>query len=601
MASAALATAFVNIVPGTQEVSNYLKKEFGNDVEAAGTDGGKRLGSGLTGGMKGALAGLGTAIAAVGITNLVGDLISTAEEGQKADATLANIASSMGLFGSAADTVVKRLQDYATAQMNATGVDDDAIKMAQAKLLTFADLAKSADTMGGAFDQATKLSLDLAAAGFGSVDSAAVMLGKALNDPIQGVAALRRVGVQLTDEQQAQIQAFMDVGDAASAQAVILGEVERQVGGTAEASATASSKLKAGWDDAVQGIATALLPAFQQVVSFIQTSIMPAVTGFSTWAQENPMLMTAIAAALGVVAVAVIALTAATWALNIAAMANPITWIVLGIVAAVAVLVAAILWLWSNWEAVSGWLASVFGPVINWIGGLFTWLYENIIKPVFGAIGAVFKFWWDYYANPIFTAVGIAIALLAMAFEWLYKNAIKPVFDGIGAVFQWLWNNVISPVFGWISDAVHNIGKVFETVFGAIGGFVRDSFQAVLGFIRGPVNAIIDLLNGMIEGLNRIKVDVPSWVPVLGGKTIGFNIPRIPKLADGGYVTSPTMALIGEAGPEVVTPLRDFERMMGVGNGSSQTIVYNAAPNQSLDAEQQLVNAVQRAKVLAAW
>lgn len=72
-------------------------------------------------------------------------------------------------------------------------------------------------------------------------------------------------------------------------------------------------------------------------------------------------------------------------------------------------------------------------------------------------------------------------------------------------------------------------------------------------------------------------------------------------MAAGGYVTGPTPAIIGEAGPEVVTPLRDFERMMGIGNGATKTIIYNAAPNQSLDSEQALFQAMKRAKVVAGW
>lgn len=76
----------------------------------------------------------------------------------------------------------------------------------------------------------------------------------------------------------------------------------------------------------------------------------------------------------------------------------------------------------------------------------------------------------------------------------------------------------------------------------------------------------------------------------------------IKKFATGGFVTGPTNALIGEAGPEVVYPLKDFERMMGLDQKSTgNTLIYNAAPNQSLDAEQALFQAMKRAKVVAGW
>jgi hypothetical protein len=72
-------------------------------------------------------------------------------------------------------------------------------------------------------------------------------------------------------------------------------------------------------------------------------------------------------------------------------------------------------------------------------------------------------------------------------------------------------------------------------------------------------------------------------------------------MAAGGYVTGPTPAIIGEAGPEVVVPLRDFERMMGITDGAGKTVNYYAAPNQSLDSEQALFQAMKRAKVVAGW
>jgi hypothetical protein len=114
----------------------------------------------------------------------------------------------------------------------------------------------------------------------------------------------------------------------------------------------------------------------------------------------------------------------------------------------------------------------------------------------------------------------------------------------------------------------------------------------------------------MIDALNKLKFDVPDWVPVIGGGKFGFNlqkiakiaIGRLPALAEGGFVNKPTTALIGEAGPEVVIPLNKFEEMMGLdGSGQGKTINYYAAPNNSLDAEQALFQAIQRSKVVTGW
>ena len=76
------------------------------------------------------------------------------------------------------------------------------------------------------------------------------------------------------------------------------------------------------------------------------------------------------------------------------------------------------------------------------------------------------------------------------------------------------------------------------------------------------------MINNVIAGLNGLKVDIPSWVPKYGGKTFGINIPKIPKLAEGGIVSSPTFAMVGEAGPEAVIPL---DRFAGLDEGGGRT------------------------------
>ena len=87
---------------------------------------------------------------------------------------------------------------------------------------------------------------------------------------------------------------------------------------------------------------------------------------------------------------------------------------------------------------------------------------------------------------------------------------------------------------------------------------MKDVVKVIVNPIIGFINAIIGGLNMLIRGLNKVKVEVPSWVPVFGGKGFQFNIPEIPKiptLAEGGIVRSPTLAMIGEKGPEAVVPL----------------------------------------------
>lgn len=236
--------------------------------------------SGLKSGL-GKIAGAIAGAFAVGqIVNFAKSAVLAAESVQQADNRIANIAQSMGLFGAETGEVSDRLIDFAESKELQLGVDAELIKAGQAQLLTFKNLADTADETGGAFDRATVASADLAAAGFGSIDSASIMLGKALNDPIKGITALNRAGVQFTEDQKALIQSLVETGDIAAAQNIILTEVETQVGGTAEATALASEKMKLAFENVSEQVGGILLPHFEKMTDFLIERVMPVVDDF---------------------------------------------------------------------------------------------------------------------------------------------------------------------------------------------------------------------------------------------------------------------------------------------------------------------------------
>lgn len=615
MAASALATAFVNIVPGTQDLERYLKTGMPQQGQAGGAALGDGMKRGFGSKISGFVAPVAAAFSAVAIGRFVGDMYQSAVEGQKVDSVLGQVADSMGLFGGETNNVVNRLKDFATAQMKLTGTDDDVIKGTQAKLLTFKNLAESADEAGGMFDRATKISMDMAAVFGGDASSKAVILGKALNDPIKGIASLSRVGVQFTDDQKKMIEGMVASGDMAGAQAMIMKELETQVGGTAEASATAGEKMKARFDDAIQSLGTTLMPVFNGIIGFIADSVVPAfedaaagVKGFLGWFGDNqgwllPVLagigtallgISIYTAALGVASAVAAAgglpaIIAATWAWTAALLANPVTWIILGIAALVAAIVALAMnweavtaWVSGVWSAFTGWLEMSFESVANWWNNLWTGI-STFVQGVWNGIVAWFS--------------GALQWLVDLFMNWTLLGQVIKNWDAIKGAFTGAWKGITS----WFSGALDSFTRFWQNAWTGIGNFVGDVFGNIVGFVKAPLNAIIGLVNKAIGAINQIKVDIPDWVPGLGGQTLGFNIPKIPALAKGGFVDSPTTALIGEAGPEVVTPLKDFERMMGIGDGAGKTINYYAAPNQSIDSEQALFTAIKRAKVVASW
>lgn len=205
------------------------------------------------------LGAIGAGAAFAGFGKFMSDSVSAAREAEKIQADLnATLQSTKFAAGLTADEINAMAESLSLI----TRFEDDSIVKGQAMLLTFTNIGKDV------FPQATEAMLNMAEK-FGSMDSAAVQLGKALNDPIQGVTALRRVGVQLTDEQEEQIKTFVKAGNVAAAQRVILGELETEFGGLARAIGETSEgeleifKNKLG--NTQEAIGTGLLPVLNEM------------------------------------------------------------------------------------------------------------------------------------------------------------------------------------------------------------------------------------------------------------------------------------------------------------------------------------------------
>jgi phage-related minor tail protein len=153
------------------------------------------------------------------------------------------------------------------------------------------------------------------------------------------------------------------------------------------------------------------------------------------------------------------------------------------------------------------------------------------------AFGAVIAF----LTSPIGIVVA-AIAGLVAAGVLLYKN-----WDEVSAWAGTLWDN--------IKTQFSKIGDFIAGIWDGIKSGASSAFDGISNIIKGYINIYIRALNFFIKALNKIKFDIPDWVPGLGGKGFGINIPQIPMLKDGAVVNRPTLAMIGEAGTEAVVPL----------------------------------------------
>ncbi|MDT5993625.1 TMP repeat family [Streptococcus pneumoniae] len=306
--------------------------------------------------------------------------------------------------------------------------------------------------------------------------------------------------------------------------------------------------------------------------------------------------------------------TAATWAFNaaLAVLTSPITWVI----AAIAALIAIGVLLYQNWDTVvefakTAWqgLCDFISGICRAIGEFFSGLWtklQEIFEPIGQWFGEKFQQAWDAIVN-IFTPIGSwfgqrwadvtsALANIGAWFTDMFQKAwtgLTNIFSKLGSWFGERWNDVTSVlanVSSWfgnmftsaynaVKNAFSSIGGFFSGVWStvqsifvnagqkvgsAVGGAFRSAVNAVLGTIENVVNGFI----GMINGVLGVVRNLPGlgWV----GSVSTVSLPR---LARGGIVDSPTIAMIGEAGKEAVVPLENTGFIQTLGRVVSSAVV----------------------------
>ena len=296
---------------------------------------------------------------------------------------------------------------------------------------------------------------------------------------------------------------------------------------------------------------------------------------------------------------------AATWALNgaIAVLTSPITLVI----AAIAALIGIGVLLYQNWDTVvefakTAWqgLCDFISGICQAIGDFFSGLWtklQEIFEPIGQWFSEKFQQAWDAIVN-IFSNLGSwfgerwadvtsALANIGAWFTDMFQKAwtgLTNIFSKLGSWFGERWNDVISVlanVSSWfgnmftsaynaVKNAFSSIGSFFSGVWStvqsifvnagqkvgsAVGGAFRSAVNGVLGTIENVVNGFIGMINGVIGMINKIP----------GVSLGGIGYVSLPRLARGGIVDSPTVAMIGEAGKEVVMPLENtgFLQTMG--------------------------------------
>lgn len=521
------------------------------------------------------VSGVGTAISFV--TSNIGDMITAGAQANQVQAqTIAGLKSTHGAAGMTADAI----GNLATKTMNLTGIDDDSVQSAENMLLTFTNIGKNVFPLAtqSVADLATKMN-NGAIPSQQQMQQASVLLGKALNDPLTGLTALTRVGVTFNDQQKEQIQKMMQAGNLAGAQKIILAEMNKEFGGSAEAAGKANGGMaifSATLGNMKESIGQAIIPilsglmqsalplvqtfgaflpgAIATLQTFLQANLLPIVNRLSDWftTQGLPALMN-----FGDFVMSTV----------VPALQNFAGFVEKNVIPVVLQLAQ---WFAANLLPVIQTLANVFlTNVLPALQGVWTSISENLIP-------AVEKLW---------TKIGPLLIPIFQLLGWILQHIVGPA---IGLLINILGHliDIIATVIGKIGDFLGRLGflkdhgiDMIKKAFSDLGSHIASIWDGITASIRGAVNSIIDIINGLIDRINSIRIHVPK-IDLPGGGSLGGNdisfpqLPHIPHLASGGSVTDAGLALVGEYGPEVLALPRGASvvPLSGAGSGAGSGI-----------------------------
>lgn len=485
-----------------------------------------RLGSSLKSGLKVGAAAAGTALVGGLAYGLKQSIVEAREAGKVTRQTNAVIKSTGGV----ANVSAKELENLSTAISNKTAIDDEQIQSAGNLLLTFKDIRNEAGKGNDIFNQTTRAVADLSVAMGQDTKSSAIQLGKALNDPIKGLSALRRVGIQFTETQEEQITKLVEGGNKMKAQKIILKELQSQFGGSAAAAADPLQRLQVVFNNFLEDIGLKLLPILNKGVDALSEFITQVQNGngvggnFANTMKDVWRVME-----------------------NLWPVARFLGNMIRKAVAA---------------------FSSLPGPVqatIASLGGflLLTGKLFGLVK-TFAAIktAATALFAFLRLAPAMMGPVGIAIAVLSTAAILIIKNWDK-VKAFLGKTWSWIKNafaNVATTVSGlarkgflgpipWILANWRKVLDFMKGLPGKIGGALRSLGGIILSPFKWAADSIKRVLDGIVNAFKKVIGKIKGIAGSVGG-AVGNVVDAINPFAAGGRVGpnsgGPRIALIGE-------------------------------------------------------
>lgn len=499
-------------------------------------------------GMKKAALVAGGVLAAEGA--LAKGLVEHGRAARDTNGKIENLTDRLGIYGKDHEKVAGRIIKDAEKMSKNTGIDDKAIKSAQNMLLGFDDLADSAGEAGGMFDRVTQASVDMEGAGLAPVGKASKDLARSLQEPDKGIRRLERSGIAFTDQQKEQVEAMVDAGDKAGAQAEIMEVVEGRVKGAGEANADAADKSKAKWSLLKDELGQKLLPAYDKLMDGMQDltkfaskhsdaiiGIGAAIAGLATAVLVVQGAIVTYNAVVKTVQAVTKAWAAVQWLLNAAMSANPIALVVI----AVAALVAGIIYAWNNvdgfkeaviaaWEWIKDTTEKVFTAVVDFISDAIDNIATFFTETLPDAVQTVLDWLGDNWPLVVSIITGpIGALVVAVITHWdEIKDKTVEIFT---AVLDWI-TDVWDKIKSWSTDKVNAMATAVVKGFLTLKNKATQKidqfkakalqiFTAVVTFITGVPGKVI---NPIVNGFNTMKTRAINAVTSLkSGVTNKFH------------------------------------------------------------------------------
>lgn len=224
------------------------------------------------------------------------------------------------------------------------------------------------------------------------------------------------------------------------------------------------------------------------------------------------------------------------------------------------------------WNSIKTTISTIFTSIQTFIQTTITNI-KNTWNTIWTAIKTIAATIWTMIRTTIstvFTAIGTTINTILNTIRATWNT----IWTAISTIATTIWNAIsttITTVFNAISATIATVlGKIKTTwsnIWNGMKDILKSVINGIIGLVNGMLDAIVSGINSVINALNSISVDIPSWVPGVGGSHFGLHLshvsaPHIPTLANGGITTGATLAEIGEAGREAVLPLEQNTEWM---------------------------------------